>query len=76
LTRKKAVVQFVGPLKHILLSCPLVRIIWRNVKWPLAHWTQASSFGSLPITDWIKAFLIPQTVLNISVSEQVAHIFF
>lgn len=48
-------------IQHILLSCPFTRIIWRNVRWPL----DTSTFGSIPITVWIKAVLRPHAELAI-----------
>lgn len=48
-------------IPHILLSCPFARIIWRNIRWPL----DTSTYGSLPITVWIKAFLRPHAELAI-----------
>jgi hypothetical protein len=48
-------------IQHILLSRPFARIIWRNIRWPL----DTSTYGSLPITVWIKAFLRPHAELAI-----------
>jgi hypothetical protein len=48
-------------IEHLMLDCPIAKIIWRNSKWPL----DISVFRNQPISAWVKAILYPHQLLSI-----------